>query len=64
MELDAPIRSDVPMSREQEIQLRELQGLEVDFIAVCSKIGSSRELSLAVTNMQQATMWAARHVLK
>ena len=53
----------VPVSKEQSLLLTELQSLESDFIVLCGRIGKSRELSLAVTNMEQAAMWAARHVL-
>jgi len=52
-----------PLSGEQSMQVAELRGLEADFILLCNKIGKSRELSLAVTNMEQASMWAVRHVL-
>jgi hypothetical protein len=52
-----------PLSQEQQLQLAELQNLESDFIALCNKTGKSRELSLAITNMQQAAFWAVRHVL-
>ena len=55
--------SKKPYSKEQSLLLTELQGLESDFIALCSRIGKSRELSLAVTNMEQASMWAVRHVI-
>lgn len=52
-----------PMSHEQRMQVSELQNIEVDFITLCNKIGKSRELSLAITNIEQATMWAIRHLL-
>jgi hypothetical protein len=52
-----------PLSQEQSMQVAELQNLENDFVALCTKIGKSRELSLAITNMQQAAFWAVRHVL-
>lgn len=52
-----------PMSHEQRMQVAELQNLEVEFIMLCNKIGKSRELSLAVTNIEQASMWAVRHLL-
>lgn len=32
-----------------------------DFIFRCNEIGRSRELSLAITNAQQALMWARQH---
>lgn len=52
-----------PMSHEQQRLVAELETIENDFKALCHKIGSSRELSLAVTNIEQASMWAIRHVL-
>jgi hypothetical protein len=52
-----------PMSREQQMLLTEFQTLELDFVALCNKIGKSRELSLAITDMEQASMWAVRHLL-
>lgn len=44
------------------MQLKELKDLAADFIALCRKTGSSRELSLAITNMQQAEFWACQHI--
>lgn len=62
--MEETARNDLrPLSREQQLLLTELQSLEADFCALCARIGNSRELSLAVTNMQQAAMWAARYVL-
>lgn len=52
-----------PLSQEQSMLMSEFQNLENDFVALCAKTGKSRELSLAVTNMQQAAFWACRHVL-
>ena len=52
-----------PMSQEQSMLMTEFQNLENDFVALCNKTGKSRELSLAITNMQQAAFWAVRHVL-
>ena len=51
------------LSQEQSMLMTELQNLENDFIALCNKTGKSRELSLAITNMQQAAFWALKHVL-
>jgi hypothetical protein len=52
-----------PVSHEQRMQVDELRRLEYDFIDLCNRIGKSRELSLAVTNMEQAGMWAIRHII-
>lgn len=53
----------LPLSHEQQQQMAEIQALEADFVALCKRIGTSRELSVAVTNMEQAGMWALRHIL-
>lgn len=53
----------LPISQEQQLQLAELQAIETDFVGLCNRIGKSRELSVAITNMEQASMWAMRHVL-
>lgn len=36
----------------------------VGFVAMCDAIGSSRELSVAKTKMEEAVMWAVKHITK
>lgn len=43
-------------------QMTDLKDMGAAFIAKCNEIGKSRELSLAVTNAEQAVMWAVKHV--
>lgn len=43
-------------------QMVDLKDIGAAFIAKCDEIGKSRELSLAVTNAEQAVMWAVKHV--
>lgn len=50
------------LSDEEKAQMVELKDLGAAFIAKCNEIGKSRELSLAVTNAEQAVMWAVKHV--
>jgi hypothetical protein len=38
------------------------QGLE--FALFCDSLGSTRELSLAKTKMEEAVMWAVKHLTK
>ena len=45
-------------------QMVDLKDLGAAFIAKCHEIGGSRELSLAVTNAEQAVMWAVKHVTR
>jgi hypothetical protein len=43
-------------------QMLDLKDKGLDFINLCNSLGKSRELSLAVTNAEQAVMWAVKHV--
>lgn len=50
------------LSDAEKQQMLELKDLGAAFIAKCNEIGKSRDLSLAVTNAEQAVMWAVKHV--
>lgn len=50
------------LSDEEKQSMVELKDLGAAFIAKCNAIGKSRELALAVTNAEQAVMWAVKHV--
>lgn len=50
------------LSDEEKQQMLELKDLGAAFIEKCNEVGKSRELSLAVTNAEQAVMWAVKHV--
>ena len=46
----------------EKAQMQDLKDKGLAFIEACNAIGKSRELSLAVTNAEQAVMWAVKHV--
>ncbi len=50
------------LSDEEKAQMIALKDIGAAFIAKCNEVGKSRELSLAVTNAEQAVMWAVKHV--
>ena len=50
------------LSDAEKQQMLDLKDLGAAFISKCNEIGKSRELSLAVTNAEQAVMWAVKHV--
>lgn len=52
------------LSDAEKQQMLELKDLGAAFINKCKEIGNSRELSLGITNMEQAVMWAVKHVTK
>ena len=45
-------------------QMVELKDLGAAFIAKCNEVGGSREMSIAITNAEQAVMWAVKHVTR
>jgi hypothetical protein len=49
------------LSDEEALQVRSLDELISGFIEACNRIGKSRALALAITNAEQAQMWALRH---
>ncbi len=40
----------------------EVKDLGAELLALCDRIGASRELSIAKTNVEQAVMWAVKHI--
>jgi hypothetical protein len=45
-------------------EMKRLKDLGLDFINACNEVGKSREMSLAITNAEQAVMWAVKHVTR
>lgn len=52
------------LNEDEKLQMMELKDLAAAFITKCNEIGSSRELSLAITKAEEAAMWAVKHVTK
>ncbi|MGV8987780.1 MAG: DUF7681 family protein [Cypionkella sp.] len=50
------------LSDDEKAQMVALKDLGAAFITKCNEVGKSRELALAVTNAEQAVMWAVKHV--
>ncbi|MGH1414865.1 MAG: DUF7681 family protein [Pelagimonas sp.] len=50
------------LSDAEKQQMVELKDIGAEFLAKCDEIGQSREMSLAKTNVEQAVMWAVKHV--
>ena len=50
------------ISKEEQAQISAFRDLERDFIAACNALGASRDLSLAITYCENATMRAVRHI--
>lgn len=52
------------LSDAEKTTMTMLKDLGVQFTLACDSIGASRELSLAKTKMEEAVMWAVKHVTK
>lgn len=50
------------LSEEEKAQVKGFKDLGEEFVRNCRQIGASRDLSLAITHMEDAVMRAVRHV--
>lgn len=50
------------LSDAEKEQMRLVKDLGLDFIMFVEGLGSSRELSLAKTKIEEAVMWAVKHI--
>jgi hypothetical protein len=50
------------LNDDEKAQMKRLKDIGLEFITACNEQGSSRELSLAKTNMEQAVFWAVKHI--
>lgn len=52
------------LSDEEKAQMVAIKDAGAAFMALCDDAGASRELSLAKTNIEQAVMWAVKHITR
>jgi len=50
------------LSDAEKAAMTEIKDIGLAFIDKCNALGKSRELSLAITNAEQAVMWAVKHI--
>lgn len=50
------------LSEEEKLQMKGVKDLGLEFVNLCNGMGRSRELSLAITKIEEAVMWAVKHV--
>jgi hypothetical protein len=48
----------------EKAQMQRTKDLGLEFLQHCQALGSSREISLAVTKVEEAVMWAVKHITK
>lgn len=52
------------LTPEEKERMKNIKDLGLTMIELCDRIGTSRELSLAKTKLEEAVMWATKHVTK
>jgi hypothetical protein len=52
------------LTEEEKATMKEIKDIGLAFVGAISMIGDSRELSLAKTKMEEAVMWAVKHITK
>lgn len=52
------------LNESEKAQMQSIKDLGLWFVNICDCIGASRELSLAKTKIEEAVMWAVKHVTK
>lgn len=50
------------LSDAEKIQMKRIKDLGLEFVAAVESTGRSRENSLAVTKIEEAVMWAVKHL--
>lgn len=52
------------LSDEEKAQMKLIKDTGASFWQLCEQMGQSRELSLAKTKVEEAVMWATKHITK
>jgi hypothetical protein len=52
------------LTDEEKERMKNIKDCGLAMITLCDSIGTSRELSLAKTKLEEAVMWAVKHVTK
>lgn len=50
------------LSDDEKAAMVKLKDMGLEFHTYCASLGKSRELSLAQTKIEEAVMWAVKHV--
>lgn len=50
------------LSEEEKAQMKGIKDLGLEFATMLIQMGKSRELSLAITKVEEAVMWGVKHV--
>ncbi len=50
------------LSPEEKLAMKTIKDMGLEFVNKCNEIGKTRELSLAITKMEEAVMWAVKSI--
>lgn len=52
------------LSDEEKQRMQSIKALGLAFYELCEATGASREISIAKTKIEEAVMWAVKHITK
>ena len=52
------------LTDEEKAAMQKIKDIGLDFHSYVENLGKSRELSLALTKIEEAVMWAVKHITK
>lgn len=52
------------LSKEEQATISSIRDIEAEFLSLCKGLGSSRDLSIAITDIETASWRAQRHVFE
>lgn len=52
------------LQEQEKVQMKNIKDMGLEFYNMIDGIGSSRELSLAKTKVEEAVMWATKHITR
>lgn len=52
------------LSDEEKAQMQKIKDMGLEMLIYIDSVGASREMSLAKTKIEEAVMWAVKHVTK
>lgn len=52
------------LSEEEKHNMKAIKDAGLDFVKLVEEMGKSRELSLAITKMEEAVFWAVKHITR
>lgn len=52
------------LSDSEKMQMQDIKDLGLDFHNRIAAVGNSRELSIAKTKVEEAVMWAVKHITR